>query len=102
MEQFPTTLLTPDTAPDAVTSALDEFPMLSPEEAREPLMVTNHMQFMLALILKEDIVTFIEKNAAKFRALIDAHPGYITQYAEDPAAVLREIVPAFTDAATMH
>ena len=101
MEQFPTTLLTPDT-PDAVTNALDEFPMLSPEEAQEPLMVTNHMQFMLALVHKDDIGAFIEKNGAKFRALIDAHPEYVAEYAENPAGVLRAIAPAFTDSSTMH
>jgi hypothetical protein len=97
MERFPTQTQ----QPDPVTEALKEFPM-TPEEAQEPTMVTNHMQLMLAQLSGEDIGDFIEHHAQTFRALVEEHPEYVSAYRENPARLLRELAPLFRGDTMLH
>lgn len=50
------------------------------------------MQIGLAELLRQDMMEFIEKNAARFREVVNDDPSLFERYQEDSEGTLRVIL----------
>jgi hypothetical protein len=57
------------------------------------VLLGNQMQLDLALLHGEDLGMFIENHAAEFRDIIQDHPEFLDEFAEQPEQTLKKIEP---------
>lgn len=56
------------------------------------MFLANVIQIGLAELLRQDMMEFIEKNAARFREVVNDDPSLFERYQEDSEGTLRVIL----------